>query len=127
MTQSQSPSNMLGLDAYQQQAKNTATYADNVRILDSVGTSIAVYPFLGLAGEAGEVCDKIKKVMRDANGVLGDAKRLEIMYELGDLLWYVSECSRQLNYSLSYVARMNIQKLHDRKQRNALQGSGDNR
>jgi NTP pyrophosphatase (non-canonical NTP hydrolase) len=118
--------NVPGLDAYQVLAQRTALYSNKMHLVDEAGNKIAIYPFLGL-GEAGEAQGKIKKAIRDDDTVLTNGRKIEIMYELGDLLWYVSECARQLGYELSYVAKMNINKLHDRAQRNALRGDGDTR
>lgn len=85
------------------------------------------YPALGLAGEAGEVCEKIKKIMRDKEGILSDADSLELSKELGDVLWYVSALACELNVALSTVVEDNLAKLSSRQERGKLQGSGDNR
>lgn len=103
---------------YQEQARATAIYADKVKV---------IYPALGLPGEVGEVCEKIKKVYRDNDGVFTDEKVNEIKKELGDVLWYVANLSADLNISMQEVAEMNIAKLNSRKERGVLQGSGDNR
>jgi len=92
-----------------------------------------IYPALGLASEAGEVCDKIKKMIRDQNikfdgsEKLTDSQRADIIFELGDVLWYVAALSRDLGVSLNELAHMNIEKLKMRQERNKLSGSGDNR
>lgn len=86
-----------------------------------------VYPALGLAGEAGEVADKVKKVIRDKEGTLDYATRREIAFELGDVLWYLAREAEEMGYTLAEIATMNIDKLNDRKIRGTLQGSGDNR
>lgn len=77
---------------------------------------------LGLAGEAGEVVDKVKKFYRD--GVIDEEA---VAKELGDALFYVAALANHLGYDLSDIARMNREKLTDRKERNKLQGNGDNR
>ena len=104
---------------------------------DTAITSIykvpVIYPALGLASEAGEVLGKIKKLIRDddvrfdGTNKLTEAQREKIAYELGDVLWYVAALSRDINYSLNDVAIMNLWKLEERKARNSLNGSGDNR
>ncbi len=82
---------------------------------------------MGLVGEAGEVAEKMKKVLRDNDGVISEEKREEITKELGDVLWYIANLSKELNVSLEDVAQKNIEKLQSRQQRNELHGSGDNR
>ncbi len=103
---------------YQQRSNATAIYPDSVRIM---------YPTLGLNGEAGEVAEKVKKMIRDNNNILDDDKKAEIAKEIGDVLWYISALCRDIGVSLEEVANINIAKLESRKQRGVLQGSGDNR
>ena len=106
-------------DKYQECAEETAIYpakGDNL-----------YYPALGLAGEAGEVCEKIKKIMRDQKGYCTEDNAQEISKELGDVLWYLSTLATEINISLSSNAEDNLKKLADRKDRNMLSGSGDNR
>ena len=104
----------MTLNEYQQHALETAIYPENRRI---------IYPTLGLTGEAGEVADKVKKVIRDGHEEFSDEKRLEIVKEIGDVLWYCATLSRDLGY----VAQMNVDKLRSRMQRHIISGSGDNR
>ena len=108
----------MQLNEYQNKAIETAIYG--------VGNAI-IYPTLGLAGEAGEVADKVKKVLRDSNGQFSDEKKKEIAYELGDCLWYCAALARDLGYTLDEIAYGNIHKLNSRKERNVISGSGDNR
>ena len=82
---------------------------------------------LGLVGEAGETADKIKKVLRDKDGIIDEHDKLEITKELGDVLWYVASIARYLNVSLEEVARLNLEKLEGRRKRKLLHGEGDNR
>lgn len=95
-----------------------------------------IYPALGMNGEAGEVADKVKKVLRDSEIILRDrnntiilpdAKREELAKEVGDVLWYVATMAYDLGYTLEEIATMNYQKLKSRQQRHQLNGSGDNR
>ena len=103
---------------YQELAVETAVYGAGDRI---------IYPALGLANEAGEVLGKIKKVLRDRNGVFTGESNQAIGDEIGDVLWYMAALSRDLGLSLDDIAERNIQKLLDRKARNVIHGSGDNR
>lgn len=80
-----------------------------------------------MCGEAGEVADKVKKVIRDNNQHFTDDKKLEIAKEVGDVLWYCATMAHDIGFTLEKVAQMNIDKLASRKQRGKLSGSGDNR
>ena len=82
---------------------------------------------LGLAGEAGEAADKIKKIIRDKEGVASSEDKSAVAKELGDVLWYVAGVARYLDIPLSEVASGNIEKLESRWQRNKLHGEGDDR
>jgi NTP pyrophosphatase (non-canonical NTP hydrolase) len=86
-----------------------------------------VYPALGLAGEAGEVADKLKKVIRDNDGTLTDPVRESVAKELGDVLWYVAVLAHELSYDLDTIAKNNLDKLASRMERGVITGSGDNR
>jgi NTP pyrophosphatase (non-canonical NTP hydrolase) len=110
----------MNMNDYQQQSAKTAIYP-------SVGGHRWIYPALGLVNEAGEVNGKLKKILRDHNGVIDDQKRQEIGKELGDVLWYVSQLASELKLSLDDIATNNIDKLASRQQRGTLQGDGDNR
>ena len=82
---------------------------------------------LGLTGEAGEVADKFKKIIRDQNGELTKYDKEEITYELGDVLWYVATIARYMGVTLDEVAEKNIEKAQSRLKRGKLHGSGDHR
>lgn len=110
---------VLTFDEYQKAARSTAQYP-------GVGQNI-YYPTLGLAGEAGEVAEKIKKLMRDNNGVLTPERREALKKELGDVLWYVAALCSELGLTMGEVAEQNVEKLRDRKERDAIRGDGDNR
>lgn len=109
----------MDFQEYQEKSRKTALYPN-------VGENF-VYPTLGLAGEAGEVAEKIKKVIRDKASVVDDETRKDIQKELGDVLWYVSQIASELKLSLDEVAEGNIKKLYDRMDRGVLKGNGDNR
>jgi len=81
------------------------------------------YTILGLVGEAGEIANKFKKVLRDGRvDILKD-----LPDELGDVLWYMARLAEELGTTLDDVAAHNLKKLQSRKERNVLSGSGDNR
>lgn len=86
-----------------------------------------VYAALGLAGETGEVLEKIKKLYRDSDGYHDHSWRESLKCELGDVLWYVSRIADDFGFDLEDVARENICKLKSRTARGKLGGSGDNR
>lgn len=104
---------------YQKLSRKTAIYPN--------AGSNYVYPTLGLSGESGEVAEKIKKAIRDENGVISESRKKDIEKELGDVLWYVSQIASELGLSLDGIAKLNIDKLYARMERNVLAGSGDNR
>ena len=114
----------MNFNTYQQLASQTALYT---KITKKHKIPNFLYPALGLAGESGEVLEKIKKLLRDANLEITDEFRETLKKELGDVLWYLSELARQFGISLEDVAKTNIEKLKDRQKRNKLHGEGDNR
>ena len=86
------------------------------------------YLTLGLTGEAGEIANKVKKFIRD--GATKDeylAKRIEIGYEIGDVLWYCAVLAEELEMNLGHIMEKNLDKLADRHKRGKISGSGDNR
>ena len=84
-----------------------------------------VYPTLGLAGETGEICEKIKKAIRDEGGQISDERRSLLAKELGDVLWYVATLSTELGLDLDEIAAGNLAKLAARKEAGRIHGSGD--
>lgn len=82
---------------------------------------------LGLAGESGEVADKVKKILRDDAGKLTADSRVSLAKELGDVLWYLATCVRYLDFPLEDIAQGNIEKLESRLSRGKIAGSGDER
>lgn len=109
----------MDLNKYQTEALKTAVYPN-------MGSNFP-YPALGLAGEAGEVADKLKKVIRDNDGVLTDPVRDAVAKEIGDVMWYVAVLAYELDYDLETIAQNNLAKLASRQERGVLTGSGDNR
>jgi NTP pyrophosphatase (non-canonical NTP hydrolase) len=110
---------MQDFNDYQELAMSTAVYPQK-------GSNLA-YPALGLNGEAGEVAEKVKKILRDKGGVLDEDSRQALMKELGDVLWYVAAMCSEAGLHMGEVAELNISKLLDRQRRNMLHGSGDER
>jgi NTP pyrophosphatase (non-canonical NTP hydrolase) len=109
----------VDFQAYQSESAKTARYPD-------VGSN-AVYPTLGLCGEAGEVAEKVKKVLRDQGGQFSDASRADLALELGDVLWYLARLASELDLDLGAIAEANLAKLASRAERNVIAGSGDRR
>jgi NTP pyrophosphatase (non-canonical NTP hydrolase) len=107
----------MTLNEYQERAIKEAFYEK-----DDV-----VYNALGITGEAGEIADHVKKMLRDDNGVLTDQRKESLKKELGDVLWYIANMARRLDLTLDEVAEANIKKIVDRKSRGVQHGSGDNR
>lgn len=82
---------------------------------------------LGIAGEAGEVTDKWKKILAYHQGVVNEEDKAELAKEIGDTLWYLATFAESIGLSLDDIAQQNLAKLADRKQRNVVRGVGDNR
>ena len=99
----------MKFDDYQAGAKATALYPRRLQNLE--------YPTLGLAGEAGEVANIVKKIQRDHGGVINDDVRVRLMDELGDVLWYISACADELGLTLDEIAAYNVEKLAKRHNR----------
>lgn len=109
----------MDFSEYQDRARDTAVYP-------VIGKQY-VYPTLGLVNEAGEVAGKVKKIFRDDQGEMSAKKREEIMHELGDVLWYLSQLATDLGLRLHDIAVANLERLALRKQHGTISGSGDNR
>jgi NTP pyrophosphatase (non-canonical NTP hydrolase) len=105
--------------AYQDLSRATAVYPQ-------MGDNL-LYPTLGLCGEAGEVAEKVKKLVRDDFGVLTAERRAALSMELGDVLWYVAQIATEADLDLEAIAAGNLAKLRDRHARHAINGSGDDR
>lgn len=108
----------MNFQEYQDKAVATAIYGNGSKI---------IYPALGLGNEAGEVQGKVKKVLRDNEGIFTPELATKIGDEIGDVLWYMAALARDLGLSLEDIANNNLKKLADRQARNVIQGSGDNR
>ena len=109
----------MRLSEYQQRSRATAVYP-------GAGANL-LYPTLGLCGEAGEVAEKVKKMLRDDAGVLTDERPAALSAELGDVLWYVAQVATEAGLDLEAIAAGNVAKLASRAERGRLAGDGDER
>ena len=132
----------MTFDAYEAEVMPLAFYPGR-------GDGCITYTALGLAGEAGEVLEKVeglglenpakavvsasrvaehaKKALRDDGEAVTSERREKIVNELGDVLWYAAATAAELGLTLEDVARANIKKLVDRSKRGVLSGEGDKR
>ena len=115
-------------------------YQDRAGDSDNCGHIGLTYYALGLAGEAGECADKLKKHFRDDVPdspvteedqpffyPMTNERKDALKKELGDVLWYVSRFAHHLGCTLEDVAQTNIDKLASRMERGLLGGDGDTR
>ena len=107
----------MDFNQYQEAARDTAIYPAEQGL---------IYTVLGLTGEAGEVAEKVKKMLRD-DIELDDKYRGKIARELGDVLWYLSNVAHEIGITLDTVALANLEKLKSREDRSKIKGSGDER
>lgn len=110
-----------GFTDYQLFARETAIYPEQG------GLEGLLYTILGLAGEAGELCNKVKKVLRDDGGLVTAERYEQIRGEVGDCLWYLANICEEMNMNLGDIAVENLTKLYSRKERGVLGGGGDAR
>lgn len=108
----------MTLDEYERLAMRTHHNSPRLNV-----EGLPIYAALGLAGEAGEFVDKIKKAWRNQTPIDRDA----VARELGDVLWYITACARDIGLTLEQVAQLNIDKLADRAARGVIKSEGDNR
>jgi NTP pyrophosphatase (non-canonical NTP hydrolase) len=108
----------MDFNKYQETAVETAIYPDTHRIL---------YPALGMAGEAGEVANKVKKIIRDGPENMPDDWKDQLASEIGDVLWYCAALANDIGIPLALIAAQNRDKLLERKQKGTISGSGDKR
>jgi len=103
----------MNLYEYQKWTKETAIYPEKKKF---------EYVILGLTSEVGELAGVWKKWLRDKTLVTDDVKK-----ELGDCFWYLVRICDEFGLNAEDILEANRQKLEDRKARNVLKGSGDNR
>ena len=108
----------MNLNEYQEAALKTAIYPNDGKVN---------YLALAICGEAGELADKVKKILRDKDGEYKEADKRALALELGDIMWYAANLSSVLGYSLSEIAELNIAKIAGRVERGPIHGVGDNR
>ena len=108
----------MSFDIYQEKTGETAMYPPDKAL---------EYLTLGLCSEAGEVAGKLKKIIRDHDGVIDEDAAYKLSLEIGDVLWYVAQLSTTLGLQLSEVAEDNLKKLSARKNKGTITGSGDYR
>jgi NTP pyrophosphatase (non-canonical NTP hydrolase) len=108
----------MDINEYQQWTESTAIYPKD---------SSLPYVALGLTGEAGEIANKVKKIIRDDAGQLTFERKHDLVNELGDVMWYVARMATELGVSMSAVLLINQSKLNSRLQEGTIKGSGDNR
>ncbi len=110
----------MTLDEYQKKALTTVISSDNeFRDL--------LHWVLGINGEAGEIAEKVKKIIRDKDGKVSKQDKEEMAKEVGDVLWYLAVFSHHLGVPFETIAQQNLDKLQSRKARGVLGGTGDNR
>lgn len=110
----------MTLDEYQKKALTTVIASDSeFRDL--------LHWVLGINGEAGEIAEKVKKIIRDKGGVVSEQDKQDMAREVGDVLWYLAVFAHHLGVPFETVAQQNLDKLQSRQARGVLQGSGDNR
>ena len=108
----------MSYDIYQEKTGETAIYPPEKAL---------EYLTLGLCSEAGEVAGKLKKIIRDNNGIIDEDAAQKLSLEIGDVLWYVAQLATTLGLQLSEVAEDNLSKLASRKNKGTITGSGDYR
>ena len=112
-------SEVITPDLYENLAGQTAIFPEEKAL---------EYLALGMTSEAGEVAGKVKKLIRDGEDVEGfEMKKLAIASEIGDVLWYCAMMAKEVGVPLNEIMKENLKKLHGRKERGTLQGSGDER
>ena len=111
----------MTFDEYQKQALTTAhiSYSD-AKLQNTIWA-------MGVAGEAGEVVEKWKKIIAYKDGKISASDKEELKKELGDVVWYIAVLAHSLGLSFEEVMDLNIKKLADRKKRKVIKGTGDNR
>ena len=111
----------MEFNEYQKRASTTADFSGRP------GEYPLMYSCMGLAGETGEVIEKVKKVMRNNGGKMTEEQREAIKQEIGDVLWYLSQVARFCDIAFDDAAKANVEKLADRRARGVIRSEGDAR
>jgi NTP pyrophosphatase (non-canonical NTP hydrolase) len=126
--------NYVSVEDYETMVAEAAIYKDAVNEFVAAGSAGDVaklfnvfYATTGLAGEAGEVANKVKKIIRDNKGIIDGAVRQKVLGELGGVAWYLAAVSAEFGLSLNDVLAYNYDQITDRQERNVLHGDGDDR
>ena len=110
---------VMTAEFYEMKASQTAIFPKNQAL---------EYLALGLTSEAGEVAGKVKKLIRDGADIEDyELKKIAIASEVGDVLWYCAMLAKEVGVPLNDIMKENLKKLHGRKVRGTLHGSGDYR
>lgn len=106
----------MEMNEYQTLARKTSNH-DGLTHADMI-----VNYALGLCGEAGEVAEKLKKLIYHK---VSDVTADDIAAELGDVQWYVSQIADLLGRSLEEIAAGNVAKLESRYPNGFRHGGGE--
>lgn len=110
----------MTFDEYQKQALTTAHNTHEPLMEKTIWA-------MGVAGEAGEVLEKWKKIVAYDNGEITQERKDELAKELADVVWYVAVMAHSLGLSFDDIMQRNVEKLKSRKARGVITGRGDNR
>lgn len=110
----------MTFDEYQQQALTTLIEHSDPLMSKTILA-------MGVAGEAGEVIEKWKKIVAYKGGVVSAEDKAELGKELADVIWYIAVLAHKLGLSLDELMQQNVAKLASRKARDVIKGQGDNR
>lgn len=108
----------MNLNSYQEYAMNFALYP---RKQTKPKNDPLIYTVLALCGEAGELANKLKKILRDDRAVTKEDQAI-LMDELSDVFWYVASTATELGYTLQEVAAFNLEKLQKRREKYKITG-----
>ncbi len=109
----------MNLNEYQTLALRTASPKDKKNEL--------FHLLLGLCGEAGEIAEKAKKIVRDQDSDFSKLDKDDLKKELGDVLWHIAVVADYFDIPLEDIGDTNIKKLASRLKRGVISGSGDER